>query len=152
MRDLGTVEDHALTSSTERATYTWSAGLCVVRHHPQQVMDAGAARRTEEERALLCPEHSGTVLHVIPANIDMFDQDALQYWMSPEATEAVLARAVVVPSGITALKHRIRWMFFSSELNFRVFRNEQVAKGWLIDCWLQSYDMVESMDHSSAST
>ena len=149
-RHLGNVE-HALTSTSDRATYEWSGGMCVVAHHPQHILDEGAARRVEEERQTLCPDHRGTVLHIVPPDIDVFDQDVLAFWMTEEASEAVVARAVVVPSGITALRHRIRWMFFSSDVTFQVFRNPQVAKGWLIDCWLQHQEsqLVESQSSVS---
>jgi hypothetical protein len=143
--------EHALTSSSDRATYEWSSGMCVVRHNARHVLDEGAARRVEEERQTLCPDHNGTVLHIVPSDIDVFDQDVLSFWMTPEASEAVVARAVVVPSGITALRHRIRWMFFSSEVAFQVFRNPQVAKGWLIDCWLQDQESKLEAVQSSAS-
>jgi hypothetical protein len=143
--------EHALTSSSDRATYEWSSGMCVVRHNARHILDEGAARRVEEERQALCPDHSGTVLHIVPSDIDVFDQDVLSFWMTPEAADAVVARAVVVPSGITALRHRIRWMFFSSEVAFQVFRNPQVAKGWLIDCWLQDQESKLEAVQSSAS-
>lgn len=125
--------------------------MCVIRHNPRHILDEGAARRIEEERQALCPEHSGTVLHLIPSEIDVFDQDVLSFWMTPEASDVVVARAVVVPSGITALRHRIRWMFFSSEVPFQVFRNPQVAKGWLIDHWLQHQEDRLAEVQSSAS-
>lgn len=105
-------------------------------------MDESVAKRVEEERTGLCPEHAGTVLHIIPSDIEMFDQDALTFWMSDQASEGIVARAAVVPSGITAFRHRIRWMFFKADVPFRVFRNEQVAKGWLIDCWLQHQEAM----------
>ena len=111
--------------------------MCAVAHHADHLLDENAARRIEEERKSICPEHHGTVLHMIPADIEVFDQEVLSFWMTEEASAGVVARAAVVPSGITALRHRIRWMFFSSDVPFRVFRNPQVAKGWLIDCWLQ---------------
>jgi hypothetical protein len=114
--------------------------MCTVEHHPRHLLDEAAARRVEEERRSLCPEHEGTVFHAIPSDIDVFDQDVLSYWMTEEAAQGVVARAAVVPSGITALRHRIRWMFFTPNVPFRVFRNPQVAKGWLIDCWLQSQE------------
>lgn len=126
-----------MTSASERAKYTWASGMCTVAHRADHLLDEGAARRIEEERMALCPEHAGTVLHLVPSDIEVFDQEVLSFWMTPEASEEVVARAAVVPSGITALRHKIRWMFFSSEVPFRVFRNAQVAKGWLIDCWLQ---------------
>lgn len=143
--------DHAMTSSSERAKYIWSHGMCTVEHDPRHLLDEGAARRVEEERKALCPEHEGTVFHVIPSDIDVFDQDVLSYWMTEEAATGVVARAAVVPSGITALRHRIRWMFFSPNVPFRVFRNPQVAKGWLIDCWLQSQEARLSEAYSSDS-
>lgn len=147
---LGNVE-HALTSTSERATYEWSSGMCVIRHDARHILDEGAARRVEEERQSLCPEHRGTVLHIVPSDIDVFDQDVLSYWMTSEPASAVVARAVVVPSGITALRHRIRWMFFSSNVAFQVFRNPQVAKGWLIDCWLQHQESKHQEIQSSVS-
>ena len=134
--------EHGLTSSSERADYTWASGLCLVRHRVDHILDKSVAKRVEEERTGLCPEHVGTVLHVIPSDIEMFDHDALTFWMSDEAAEGIVARAAVVPSGITAFRHRIRWMFFKADVPFRVFRNEQVAKGWLIDCWLQHQEAM----------
>jgi hypothetical protein len=67
----------------------------------------------------------------------------------------VVARAVVVPSGLTALRHHIRWVFFSSDIPFRVFRNPQVAKGWLIDCWLQhqeDHGLVHAYEEAEPSS
>ena len=80
-------------------------------------------------------EHHGTVLHVIPADIEVFDQEVLSFWMTEEASAGVVARAAVVPSGITAFTASDGCS--SLRTSFRVFRNPQVAKGWLIDCWLQ---------------
>ena len=34
----------------------------------------------------------------------------------------------------------------SSDIPFRVFRNPQVAKGWLIDCWLQHQEDLGLVD------
>lgn len=147
---LGEVE-HGLKSASERAEYTWASGMCVVAHQADHLLDENAARRIEEERRALCPEHNGTVLHLIPADIEVFDQEVLSYWMTHEATQGVVARAAVVPSGITALRHRIRWMFFSSDVAFRVFRNPQVAKGWLIDCWLQHQEAQAGYSEESLS-
>ena len=134
--------EHGLTSFTERADYIWASGLCEVRHRSDHILDESVAKRVEEERAVFCPEHAGTVLHIIPSDIEMFDQDALAFWMSDEAAKGIVARAAVVPSGITAFRYRIRWMFFKADVPFRVFRNEQVAKGWLIDCWLQHQEAM----------
>lgn len=111
--------------------------MCTVEHRARQILDPATALRVELDRREMCPGHEGVVLHIIPSDIDMMDQESLRVWMSPECMDAVVARAVVVPSGITALKHRIRWMFFASDVPFRVFRNPQVAKGWLQDCWLR---------------
>ena len=94
--------EHGLTSSSERADYTWASGLCLVRHRVDHILDKSVAKRVEEERTGLCPEHVGTVLHVIPSDIEMFDHDALTFWMSDESAEGIVARAAVVPSGITA--------------------------------------------------
>ncbi len=126
--------------------------MCMIDHRADHMLDEGAARRVEEERTAICPEHQGTVLHVIPSDIEIFDQEVLSFWMTPEASEGIVARAAVVPSGITALRHRIRWMFFSSDIPFRVFRNPQVAKGWLIDCWLQHQEESAQFVSSSASS
>ena len=120
--------------------------MCVVNHRPDHLLDEGAARRVEDERLSLCPEHRGTVLHIVPRDIEMFDQDSLSFWMSEEAAKEVMARAVVVPSGITALRHRLRWMFYSSDISFRVFRNQQVAKGWLIDQWLMQQEKMTQLE------
>ena len=120
----------------------------MIDHVPQQVLDEGAARRVEDERRELCPDHEGTVLHLIPSDIDVFDQEVLSYWMTPEASEGIVERAAIVPTGITALRHRIRWMFFSADVPFRVFRNVQVAKGWLIDQWLLHQETLAAQGHS----
>lgn len=140
--------EHGLKSSSERAEYTWASGMCAVAHCSDHLLDENAAIRIEEERRSLCPEHEGTVLHLIPSDIEVFDQEVLSFWMTQEAANGIVARAAVVPSGITALRHKIRWMFFSSEVPFRVFRNPQVAKGWLIDCWLQHQEV--QMGHSDS--
>lgn len=134
--------EHGFKCNTDRAEYFWHSGMCIVTHKPDHLLDEATARRVEAERAELCPEHNGTVLHVVPRTIEMFDQDALAFWMSREAADAAMARAVVVPSGITALRHRVRWMFFSSDIAFRVFRHPQVAKGWLMDQWLQHQELM----------
>lgn len=133
-----------MTCTTERATFSWASGMCTVEHNANCILDEPSARRIESDRDAACPEHRGTVLHLVPSDIDMFDQDVLSFWMGAEASESVVARAAVVPSGLTALRHHIRWMFFSSEVPFRVFRNPQVAKGWLIDCWLQHQEGLHS--------
>lgn len=138
--------EHALTFSSERAKYAWAGGMCTVHHAPRHILDESTARRIEEERQRECPTHEGTVLHLVPKDIDMFDQDVLSFWMTPEASANVVARAAVVPSGLTALRHHIRWVFFSSDIPFRVFRNPQVAKGWLIDCWLQHQEDLGLVD------
>ena len=57
---------------------------CTTNDH---LLDENAARRIEEERKALCPEHSGTVLHVIPADIEVFDQEVLSFWMTKEASK-----------------------------------------------------------------
>ncbi|MDA0946500.1 MAG: hypothetical protein RLZZ314_241 [Bacteroidota bacterium] len=142
--------EHALTCNNERAHFSWSSGMCTIEHHPRQILDVTTAMRVEQDRRELCPDHRGVVLHLVPSNIDMMDHDALRVWMGEECMTHVVARAVVVPSGITALKHRIRWMFFSSDIPFRVFRNPQVAKGWLQDCWLRHVD--SSMAKEEAAT
>ena len=133
--------EHGLTSSSERADYTWASGLCLVRHRVDHILDKSVAKRVEEERTGLCPEHVGTVLHVIPSDIEMFDHDALTFWMSDQASEGMWPEQRGA-FGITAFRHRIRWMFFKADVPFRVFRNEQVAKGWLIDCWLQHQEAM----------
>ena len=141
---LASVE-HALTYSSERANYAWAGGMCTVSHAPRHILDESTARRIEEERQRECPAHEGTLLHLVPKDIDMFDQEVLSFWMTAEASANVVARAVVVPSGLTALRHHIRWVFFSSDIPFRVFRNSQVAKGWLIDCWLHHQEELRGL-------
>jgi len=128
---------HVMTSSSERAHYRWGIGMCEIEHVSQGILDESTARRVEEERVAGCQEHDGTVLHLIPKDIDVFDEEVLAYWMTDEATRGIVARAAVVPVGLTALRHRIRWMFYSQDVAFRVFRNKQVAKSWLFDCWLE---------------
>lgn len=128
--------EHALEAETPRGVYSWSGGMCVVSHHSDLILDESTALKVDEDRLSICPEHKGTVLHLIPKDIAMMDSSSLSHWMSAEGSEGTLARAVVVPSNITALKHHIRWMFFRNDVAFRVFRNPQVAKGWLLDQWL----------------
>lgn len=126
--------------------------MCTIEHHPRQILDVTTAMRIEQDRRELCPDHRGVVLHLVPSNIDMMDQEALRIWMGEKCMAHVVARAVVVPSGITALKHRIRWMFFSSDIPFRVFRNPQVAKGWLQDCWLRHVDSRMATEEAATAT
>ncbi len=83
-----------------------------MHHAPRHILDESTARRIEEERQRECPAHEGTVLHLVPKDIDMFDQEVLSFWMTSEASANVVARAAVVPSGLTALRHHIRWVFF----------------------------------------
>ena len=137
--------EHALTFSSERAKYAWAGGMCTVDHAPRHILDESTARRIEEERQRECPAHEGTVLHLVPKDIDMFDQEVFVVWMTAEASANVVARAVVVPSGLTALRHHIRWVFFPATSR-SVFRNPQVAKGWLIDCWLQHQEDLGLVD------
>ena len=110
---------HVMTSSSERAHYRWGIGMCEIEHVSQGILDESTARRVEEERVAGCQEHDGTVLHLIPKDIDVFDEEVLAYWMTDEATRGIVARAAVVPVGLTALRHRIRWMFYSQDVAFR---------------------------------
>ena len=99
--------EHGYKCVTDRAEYFWHSGMCIVTHKPDHLLDAGTARRVEAERSELCPEHTGPVLHVVPRNSEMLDQDALAFGMSSEASNAALARAVVVLSGSQHC-HRLR--------------------------------------------
>ena len=128
--------EHAFEVDTPRGSYSWTSGMCVVTHEADLIMDESTAVKVDEDRLEHCPDHHGTVLHIIPSNVAMLDPSALEHWMTPEGSTNVLARAVVVPSNVTALKHHIRWLFFKPSLSFRVFRNPQVVKGWLLDQWL----------------
>ena len=89
---------HVMTSSSERAHYRWGIGMCEIEHVSQGILDESTARRVEEERVAGCQEHDGTVLHLIPKDIDVFDEEVLAYWMTDEATRGIVARAAVVPS------------------------------------------------------
>ena len=51
--------------------------------------------------------------------------------------------APCVPSGLT--QQGTTSVGFS-DIPFRVFRNPQVAKGWLIDCWLQHQEDLGLVD------
>ena len=71
--------EHGYKCVTDRAEYFWHSGMCIVTHKPDHLLDAGTARRVEAERSELCPEHTGTVLHVVPRNIEMLIRTPLHF-------------------------------------------------------------------------
>lgn len=119
------------------ATIELSMGLFVVRYRPDVVLDLAQAQRVEAARRELLPEAENPVLVLIPSTIALVDQEALVWLSSEEAMEDVPARAVVVPSSIQVLRDRIRWALFRPAIPFRVFRNPQVAKSWVLDSWYE---------------
>jgi hypothetical protein len=119
------------------ATIELTMGLFVVRYRADVVLDLAQAKRVEAARRELLPEADNPVLVLIPSTIALVDQDALVWLSSPQAMEGVPARAVVVPSSIQVLRDRIRWALFRPAIPFRVFRNPQVAKSWVLDSWYE---------------
>lgn len=119
------------------ATIELAMGLFVVRYRADVVLDLAQAKRVEAARRELLPEADNPVLVLIPSTIALVDQEALVWLSSPEAMEGVPARAVVVPSSIQVLRDRIRWALFRPAIPFRVFRNPQVAKSWVLDSWYE---------------
>jgi hypothetical protein len=128
-----------------------SMGLFVVRYKPEVVLDLALARRVEEARRDLMPGADNPVLVLIPRDIALLDQEAL-FWMgSSEAMNGVSARAVVVPNSLMVIRDRIRWALFRPAVPFRVFRNPQVAKSWVLDAWYtlrlgQDLDALDATD------
>ena len=119
------------------ATIELSMGLFVVRFRPDVVLDLAQAKRVEAARRELLPDADNPVLVLIPASIALVDQAALVWMSSDEAMAGVPSRAVVVPSSLQVLRDRIRWALFRPAISFRVFRNPQVAKSWVLDSWYE---------------
>ncbi len=133
-----------------------SMGLFVVRFKPEVVLDAALARRVETARRELLPGADNPVLVLVPKDIALVDQEAL-FWMgSAEAMEGVSARAVVVPNSLLVIRDRIRWALFRPAVPFRVFRNPQVGKSWVLDAWYtqrlgHEMDALDALDSEGFS-
>jgi hypothetical protein len=127
--------NHTLSTKLQEATIELSMGLYTIRFHAESVLDLNHVKRVEEARRDLLRGGEGPVLVLIPKNVALVEQEALAWMGSPEAMEGVPARAIVVPSSIQVLRDRIRWALFKPSVAFRVFRNPQVAKGWVLDTW-----------------
>jgi thiamine pyrophosphate-dependent acetolactate synthase large subunit-like protein len=127
--------NHTLSTKLQEATIELSMGLYTVNFHADSVLDLNHVKRVEEARRELVRGGEGPVLVVIPKNVALGEQEALAWMGSLEAMEGVAARAIVVPSSIQVLRDRIRWALFKPAIPFRVFRNPQVAKGWVLDTW-----------------
>jgi thiamine pyrophosphate-dependent acetolactate synthase large subunit-like protein len=127
--------NHTLSTKLQEATIELSMGLYTVNFHADSVLDLNHVKRVEEARRELVRGGEGPVLVVIPKNVALVEQEALAWMGSLEAMEGVAARAIVVPSSIQVLRDRIRWALFKPAIPFRVFRNPQVAKGWVLDTW-----------------
>jgi thiamine pyrophosphate-dependent acetolactate synthase large subunit-like protein len=127
--------NHTLSTKLQEATIELSMGLYTVNFHADSVLDLNHVKRVEEARRELVSGGEGPVLVVIPKNVALVEQEALAWMGSLEAMEGVAARAIVVPSSIQVLRDRIRWALFKPAIPFRVFRNPQVAKGWVLDTW-----------------
>lgn len=127
--------NHTLSTKLQEATIELSMGLYTVHFHADSVLDLNHVKRVEEARRELVRGGEGPVLVVIPKNVALVEQEALAWMGSLEAMEGVAARAIVVPSSIQVLRDRIRWALFKPAIPFRVFRNPQVAKGWVLDTW-----------------
>jgi hypothetical protein len=126
-----------LVTEVPGATIELSMGLYTVRFHPDTVLDLEAVQRIERARRGVLPGVEGPVLMVVAATAVWVDQPALEWLGSDAAMEGVPARAIVVPSTIQVFRDRIRWAFFRPAVAFRVFRNAQVAKGWVLDAWYE---------------
>ena len=126
-----------LVTEVPGATIELSMGLYTVRFHPDTVLDLDAVQRIERARRSVLPGVEGPVLMVVAATAVWVDQPALEWLSSEEAMEGVPARAIVVPSTIQVFRDRIRWALFRPAVAFRVFRNAQVAKGWVLDAWYE---------------
>lgn len=127
--------EHKLSTQLTDATIELSMGLYTVRFHADAVLDENQVKRVEMARRDLLPGSKGPVLVIVPDNAALVEQAALAWMGSEEGMEGVPARAVVVPSSIQVLKDRIRWVFFKPTIPYRIFRNPQVAKGWVLDAW-----------------
>lgn len=132
------------------ATIDFSMGLFTVRYRPDVVLDLAQAKRVERARSELLPDGNHPVLVLIPPNAALVDQEALVWMSSSEAMKGVPARALVVPSSIQVLRDRIRWALFRPAIPFRVFRNAQVAKSWVLDAWYEGH-LGEEIDAMGAS-
>jgi hypothetical protein len=136
------VNEHALISKHNLADIEVSMGMCVVNYHAGAMIDLGCVMRTEGDRKEL--SNSGPVLHIIPADSPLVEQEALKWLGSDDAMCDVIARAIVVPSNLAVLQDKIRWALFRPSVAFRIFRNPQVAKGWLIDVWYEELAREEA--------
>jgi len=129
------MNEHSLISKNSLADIEVSMGMSIVSYHAGSMIDLGCVMRIEGDRRELA--NSGPVLHIIPADSPLVEQEALKWLGSDEAMQDVVARAVVVPSNLAVLQDKIRWVLFRQSVPFRIFRNPQVAKGWLIDVWYE---------------
>jgi hypothetical protein len=127
--------EHTLSTQVHDATIELSMGLYTIRFANEAVLDLNQMKRVEQARRELMPGGVGPVLVLIPRNAALVEQEALAWLGSEEAMRDVPARAAVVPSSIHVLRDRIRWALFKPSVAFRVFRNPQVAKGWVLDQW-----------------
>ena len=127
------MNEHALISKHSQADIELSMGMCIVNYRAGSMIDLACVMRTEDDRKEL--SNSGPVLHIIPPDTPLVEQDALKWLGSDQAMKGVVARAVVVPSNLAVIQDKIRWALFRPSVPFRIFRNAQVAKGWLIDVW-----------------
>ena len=44
---------------------------CVVTHEADLILDESTAVKVDEDRLEHCPDHHGTVLHIVPSNVAM---------------------------------------------------------------------------------
>ena len=123
--------EHTLSTQVHDARIELSMGLYTIRFADEAVLDVNQMQRVEVARRQLVEGGVGPVLVLIPRNAALVEQEALAWLGSEEAMLDVPARAVVVPSSIQVLRDRIRWALFRPAIPFRVFRNPQVAKGWV---------------------
>ena len=130
--------EHTLSTKVHDARIELSMGLYTIRFADEAVLDVNQMKRVEAARRQLVEGGVGPVLVLIPRNAALVEQEALAWLGSEEAMLDVPARAVVVPSSIQVLRDRIRWALFRPAVPFRVFRNPQVAKGWVLDQWYDS--------------
>ncbi|PCJ82241.1 MAG: hypothetical protein COA49_01720 [Bacteroidetes bacterium] len=129
------MNEHSLISKNKLADIEVTMGMCVINYHASTMIDLGCVMRVEDERREL--SNSGPVLHIIPSDSPLVEQEALTWLGSDDAMQNVVARAIVVPSNLAVLQDKIRWVLFRQSVPFRIFRNPQVAKGWLIDVWYE---------------
>lgn len=123
-------------------------GLFVISFKPDVVVDQVQAQRAEMARRELLPGSEGPVLVIIPRDAALVEREALEWWGSKDAMKGVAARAVVVPSSIDVLRDRIRWALFRPSVNYRAFRNPQIAKGWVLNTWYEESvgEVIDAMD------